>query len=262
MSKLEKIRESVAKAQQIQDESTGAFRKFQDEVRNEQTAIRLNQEYSAKGKANLIEALMSRKTIELMKGSREMQSEFKKHLSDAKKAAESIVHAKTPAVDSEKMERFTKRFKEVTTEIELASSPRRGKEILEQFLNTIDEPGLAVVVKESFGAVIKPILAEAGTDAAKFKHDLAKSFEDLKTRALDPEATEAMQIVEYADAALNSKFFSSIVEQKVQENFGKVAHTYLNTPDQFFETFKEADKPVSRFRTVEEIMQEEAAKEV
>jgi len=262
MAKIEKVRDLVTKAQQLQDDTTRAYRLFQDDFRKEQSDIKNNEEYSAKGKQKLVDSLKNRSTIEFLKGARQQQTAFKGFLKDAKKEAEAIIHAKSPAVDAEKMDRFIKRFKEVKTEIVLASSPRRGKEILQEFLGSIDEPGLAVVVKEEYGDVIKPILAEAGADAAKFKHDLMGSFEGLKIRSMDPEALEAINLAEYADAAMNTKFYNPIVEQNVQQNLGKLAHMYMYNPDEYFETFPEDEKPASPFPSVEEIMEKEAAKEL
>jgi hypothetical protein len=258
--KIEKVRDLVTKAQQLQDDTTRAYRLFQDDFKKKQSEIKLNEEYSTKGKEKLVESLKNRSTIEFLKGARQQQTAFKGYLKDAKKEAEAIIHAKSPTVDAEKMDRFNKRFKEVKTEILLASSPRRGKEILQEFLGSIDEQGLAVVVKEEFGDLIQPILSSAGADAAKFKHDLAKSFEDLKARSMDQEALEAIKLAEYAEASLNTKFYSPLVEQNVQQNLGKLAHMYMYNPDEYFETFPDDDKPVSRFRTVEEIMEEEDAK--
>ncbi|MFB3160434.1 hypothetical protein ABLO26_03565 [Neobacillus sp. 179-J 1A1 HS] len=260
--KIEKVRELVTKSQQLQDDSTRMYRLFQDDLKREQAEIKNNEEYSSKGKQKLVESLKSRKTIEFLKGSREMQMAYRNSLKDAKKEAESIIYAKTPQVDSDKLERFKNRFKEVKTEILLAPSSRRGKEILQEFLGSVDERGLAAVVKEEFGDIIQPILAGAGADAPKFRHDLAKSFEDIKTRSLDPEAIEAMRLAEYAEAALSAKFYSPLVEENVQQNLGKLAHMYMHNPDEYFETFPEDEKPESNLKTVEEILAEEDAKKL
>jgi hypothetical protein len=260
MSRVKKVRETVEKAQELQDQITGVYRRWQDDLQSEIAKIKMNYEYTSKGKEKLIDSLKSRKTIEFLKGARQQQTEFRKYLSDAKKEAEAIVYANTPAVDSEKMNRFTNRFKEVKTEILLATSARRGKEILQDFLVSVDEQGLAAVVKEDFGEIIQPILANAGADAQKFRHDLSKSFEDLKMRSLDPEAIEAMNLAEYAEAQINSKFYSPMVEQNVQQNLGQVAYAYMYNPDEYFEKFPEADKPISHLRTVKEVLEAEEAK--
>jgi hypothetical protein len=260
LSRVQKVKDKLEKAHQMQDEITGVYRRWQDDLQSQITQIKMNDEYTSKGKDKLIESLKARKTTEFLKGARQQQSEFRKHLSEAKKEAEAVIYASTPAVDAEKMNRFSGRFNEIKTEIKLATSPRRGKEILQNFLDNVDEQGLAILVKSEFGEIIDPILSGAGADVQKFKHDLAKSFEDLKVRSLDPEAVEAMNLAEYAEAALNSKFYSPIVEQNVQQNLGKLAHTYMNNPDEYFEKFPETDKPVSQLRTTQEIIEEEEAK--
>jgi hypothetical protein len=247
MSKIEKLKDIVTKAQQLQDDTTRMYRLFQDDFHNEKAKINSNEEYSEKGKAKLIESLKARKSVEFLKGARQQKTAFNKYLNDAKKEAESIIYGKSPKVDADKLDRFTSRFKEVKTEILLASSPRRGKEILEQFLGTIDEQGLAMVVKGEFGEVIQPILAEAGSDVMKYRNDLNKAFEDLKTRSMDPDAIEAMRLADYADTALNTKYFSPIVEQNVLQNFGRLAQSYMERPDEYFQEFPEDNKPASPF---------------
>jgi hypothetical protein len=262
LSRVQKVKDKLEKAHQIQDSTTHLYRVWQDQLRSDIANIKNNEEYSAKGKEKLVESLKSRKTIEFLKGARQQQSEFRKYMSEAKKESEAIIYAKTPAVDSEKMDRFTKRFGEVKTEIKLATSARRGKEILQEFLGSIDEQGLAVIVKEGYGDLIQPILDGAGGDLQRYKNDLGKSFEQVKTRALDPEAVEAFQVVDYVEAALNSKFYSPMVEQNVQQTLGKLAATYMEKPDEYFETFAEIDKPQSHLRSIIDVLEEEDAKKL
>src|SRR4051812_12611620 len=99
MSRIEKVRDLVTKAQQLQDDTTRAYRLFQDDFRKKQSEIKLNEEYSAKGKEKLVDSLKTRSTIEFLKGARQQQTAFKGYLKDAKKEAEAIIHAKSPAVD-------------------------------------------------------------------------------------------------------------------------------------------------------------------
>ncbi|WP_223592756.1 hypothetical protein [Neobacillus bataviensis] len=262
MSKIEKIKSLVGKAQELQQDTTRMYRLFQEDIIQKQSQIKLNDEYTEKGKQKLIESLKARKTVEFLKSARHLQTEFKKNLTAAKKEAESIVYGKIPQVDPDKMERFKNRFNEVKTEILLASSARRKKDILEEFLGNVDEPGLAVVVKNEFDEVIKPILDEAGTDGMKFRNDLNRAFEDLKVRSMDPEAIEAIQIIEYTDAVMNSRYFSPMVEQNVQQVLGRTAHMYMERPDEYFEQNPEEDTPESPFRSIQEIEEEEEAKKL
>jgi hypothetical protein len=259
MSKIENIRDLVRKAQELQDDSTRAYRVFQQEVQSELGQIKMNEEYSRKGKEKMTDLLKNRKTIEFLKGANEMKSTFRKYLSDAKRDADAIVYSQAPKVDADKMDRFQKRLNEVKTEI-LLSAPKQGQAVLRQLLSEVDEQGIAMIVKNEFAGLIQPILANAGTDAAKIKHDLLNDFEALKARSMDEDAAEAMRLADYAEAALNARFFNSIVESNVQQNLGKLAHMYMEKPEEYFETFPEDAKRDSHLKTVEQIVAEEDAK--
>lgn len=261
MKTIAQINESIEKAQQVQQDATGLYRAFQDKYKQKENEIKLNKDYSDTGKLRLIESHQGRKTIELMQLARSQKQLFNTYLSQAKKDAESIINAKTPKVDSAKQEKFDKRLKEVKTEI-LLSSARKGKEILTNFLETVDEQAFANQVKGEFAELITPILSDAQGDAGKYRNELFQVFEDVKMRSMDPEAGEAMNIIEYTDAAMGGRFFNFIVEEKVGEHLGKLAQMYINKPEEYFVEFPFDDKtPLPEgMRTVEEIMEEEDAK--
>jgi ribosomal protein L7/L12 len=259
MKTIEQIRELVDKARKVQNDSIGLYRSFQDTYKQEQAKIMQNNDYTREGKQKLIASLQKRKTIELLKLARSQRNLFDSYLKEAKQAAESIIYAKTPKVDPEKEERFNKRLQEVKTEIML-SNPKTGKEILAKFLETIDEQAFAAKIKDDFVNIIQPILANAGQEAGKYRYELLQIFEETKTRSMHPEAKEAMQIVEYVDAAMNGSFFIPLVEEKVKEHFGETAAKYINKPDEYFEEHPEDDKPLTNLRTTEEILEEEEAK--
>lgn len=261
MKTIAEIRESIEKAQQVQQDSTGLYRVFQESYKQKENEIQLNKDYTPQGKIKLIESHQARKTIELMQLARSQKQLFDMYLNTAKKDAESIIYSKTPKVEQDKQERFDKRLKEVKTEI-LLSSAKQGKDILTDFLKTVDEQAFANQVKGEFADLITPILADAQGDAGKYRNELFQVFEGVKARSLDPEAGEAMKIAEYADSAMGGRFFNFLVEEKAGEHLGKLAQMYINKPEQYFVDFPDDDKkPLpAGMRTVEEILEEEDAK--
>ena len=261
MKSLKEIKELVEKARSLQEESTGLYRVFQEDYRKEKTSIEMNKDYSQEGKRKLVESLQKRKTVELLQGARNLKNLHSKYLSEAKDAAQNIVHAKTPDVDPVKEERFLKRLGEVKTEI-LLSNAKKGKEILTEFLNTVDEQAFAGKIKDEFSTLIQPILSDGGQDTAKFRRELFDVFEDVKNRSMHPEAREAMEIAEFAEASIKSRFFIPLVEEKATEHLGKEAGLFINKPDEFFEKYPDADikLPPNGIKTIEQIMEEEEAK--
>lgn len=261
MKTLKEIRELLDKAHQLRNDSTGTYRKFQDEFLQAKREIENSKDYTTDGKRKLIESLQRRKTVELLQGARNMRNEFAKHLTEAKQAADAIAFAKAPKVDPVKAERFEKRLAEVKTEI-LLSNAKRGKEKLTDFLNSIDEQQFAETVKAEFGTLIQPILEGAGNDGAKYRHELLETFEAVKEQAMHPEAKEAMDIVQFADSMIEGRFFIPLVEEKAQEHFSKEAGFFINRPDDFFAAYPDEDgRPIPpNMKTVEQIIEEEEAK--
>jgi len=262
MSKIKQIRGLLDKARELQQVSTGDYRAFQDRYYQERNKITENHDYSPEGKTKLRQSLKKRTTIELLQVSREYRQLYDGYLKDARKQALDLIYAKTPKVDAEVLERFSRDYRELKTAVML-SNPKKGKEMLEEFLGKINEPGLVEIVKEEFAEVIQPILSGVdGMDAEKYRRELIKTFDDLKVRSMDPEALDAMRVVEYADAALKSKFFNLAVENAVGENIGADAKQYLHSPDKYFAINPDDDKPVTNtgLKTVEQIIEEEAAK--
>lgn len=263
MSKVKQIRELVAQAQELQQNSTGDYLAFRTDFIEKVKEIRENRDYSDAGKQKLIDRLKHSKKVEFLQASRSYRKKYDELLSTAKKQALDVIYSKTPKVEDEVLERFKRDFAELKTEIML-SNAKKGKEILEGFLQKINEPGLAEIVKSEFAEVIQPIL-NGVTDAqesAKYKHELLKAFEETKIRSMDPEALEAMKVAEYADAAINGKFFNLAVENAVGADLDADAKRYIHQPDEYFKINPDDDKPISGTRTIDDIFAEEEAKKL
>ncbi|PGS55099.1 hypothetical protein [Bacillus sp. AFS041924] len=259
MKTIEQIKELVTKAQDLQHNSTKEYRVLQDAFNLKKSEIQLNRDYTLEGKKKLTDSLRSKKTIELMQLSRNQSKMFKELLNEAKKEAENIVHSKSPKVDPVKEERFKQRLAEVKTEV-LLSDAKKGKQILSDFLKTVDEQAFASEIKNEFSALVGPILADAGQDAREYRIDLSKMFEEVKVRSMSPEALEAMRIAEYAGAAIGNDFFLPIVVEKSGENLGELASKFVNKPEQYFELFPEDAKyNPNGLKTMEEINEERDA---
>jgi hypothetical protein len=263
MTNINDIRKVLNEAVEIKSSSTRLFREFNDGYQAKRISIQQNRDYTQQGKAKLLQSARKRELSTLMKRARASQQEFHAKLKQAKEEANAIVYAHAPKVDPVKQERFSKRLAEVKTQIAL-SDARKGQRLFKEFLTEIDEQAFAEQVKNDFSTLVQPILNDIeGADAeqvAKVRHELFDAFEDVRTKSRLPEAGDAQNVVEAADALLDGKFFESVVETKVGDLFGPTAKMFINEPDAYFELYPEEDKPESSMRTVEEILEEEDAK--
>lgn len=261
MKTIKEIRELIDKAHSLQNDPTGLYRAFQDDFLKEKYKIENNKDYTSEGKLKLMESLQKRKTVELLQGARNLRDLHASYLKEAKKESENLIYSKTPKVDPVKEERFLKRLAEVKTEI-LLSNAKKGKEILTDFLNTVDEQAFAAKIKDDFSSLIQPILETAGQDTVKYRHDLLNVFEDVKERSMHPDAKDAMNIAQLADSMIEGRFFIPLVEEKAAEHISREAGHYMNKPQEFFEAYPEEDvKPTPPgMKTVEQIVEEEEAK--
>jgi hypothetical protein len=254
MKNIEQIRELTNKAHELKNGSTGLYRSFQEKYRAKRSEINANRDYTPSGKVKLVEALQKRQTTDLMKLARSQHSLYLDYLKQAKKHAEELVHAKAPAVDPVVQDRFDKRLREFKTELML-TNPQRGAQLLKDFVRSVDDQALAAQVKDKFAEIISPILNDSN------KPEIAGLFDDVKSRAQNPETVEAQGLVDFADSMIQSKFFDQLVEEAAGNDLGDAAKMFLNQSDAYFEIYpEEEEKAQSDLKTVEDVMLEEEAK--
>lgn len=251
MANLDAIKEKLGQAHEIQHASTGVYRQWRDKYNEEVSKISANRDLSADGKYKMKELLKKRKTVELMKLSRQQIDEYRKVLSEASKEADKIANAKPAEVDPVKAERFEKSFGELKTAVMLAT-PEKAISILNEFIDATDEPALVDRIRAEFAAVVAPVIAQARPEQKQNLNDL---FEHTRRKAKGPEAIEAEQLKATAEAMQNSGFFGLSVIKAVME-ISKEASDYVNKPETFFEKYPEAEKMNTALRSQEEVITE------
>jgi hypothetical protein len=253
MKSVKDIRELTNKAYEVKHSNTGLYSALQQEFRAKKVEIERNRDYTPQGRQKLIQSLEKKYTTKLMHLSRAQRGLFDKYLKEAKKEAEDLIHSKAPKVDPIKQERFEKRLGEFKTELMLAN-PKRGTQLLKDFIRSIDEQAFASRVKDEFSTIISPILNNES------KPEIAAMFEDVRTKSQNPETAEAQSLLEFTEGMMNGRFFDQLVEEKAGENLGDAAKTFVNDPDSYFEIYPEEDKPQTDLKTVEEVIEESNAK--
>ncbi|WP_404459462.1 hypothetical protein [Sutcliffiella horikoshii] len=259
---IENIRKQIQEADKLRTDLASNYRlQFREPLRNQISEIRGNRDYTPSGKDKLIEAARKRESRKLLQFAQRQRQQYAELLQKARKEAEAVVHANTPAVDAELEQRFSKRLREVKTEIML-SDAKKGKQLLTEFLaETGDKPAFAAKVKDEYAELIQPIINSAGQDLPKYRAELFHMFEDVKVKSRIPEAGEAQDLFEMADAMLQAKFFDQAMENVVGADYGQEAKVYVNDPDKYFELYPTDAEEVPKLKTKPEIFAEYEAKQ-
>lgn len=251
MANVQSIKEKIDKAHELQNASTGVYRKWKETYNAEVSKIRSNRNLTEEGKFKLKERMTERKTVELMQLSKKQIEEYRKILSEAYKEADRIANAKPKTADPVKAERFEKSFGEVKISILLAS-PEKAIKILQEFVDATDEPALVDRIRAEFAAVVAPVIAQAKPEQ---KHKLNDLFDFTRYKAKGPEVIEAEQLMQTAEALRNSRFYELAVGDSVLE-VHKEAQRYLNQPDEFFEKYPGTETLNTSLRSQEEVIAE------
>lgn len=234
MSK-QKAQESIVRAHELRHDNTRFYREFNDKVRGEISAVRSDRNLSAEGQAAKVSEIKEKRGKELLQEIYKRRHEFRQHLAEAKKHAESVIYAKISKPDATKLERFEEVFRVLKTEVMLAVNSKTAAAKLTQFIGGIDDPYLAHKVSEQFGELSGSILAiTAPEEAMKMRHELSQHFSGLTAKYESPDATAARDTLETASAMDQSAFFIDPVRQSVNETLGVRYGSFINNTDDYF----------------------------
>jgi hypothetical protein len=243
MANIEKARQHYQKAREIEFDSTRFFREFQDKVRQEIADIRLDRDLSEQGKFRKTEELKKKRGLEFLQKAHVRKKEYLAELAKAQKEADAIVFAALKKPDATKLERFEKDLRALKTELLLTHRADLAFRKLDEFVKRIDDAYLADMVREQFQDLAMPIIAVAGGEAAKYRLQLAQTFDKLKGDFESEAVKEARQILETSKTLTeHARLFDPIVEQKAVELFGHEHGQFVNRTDEYF-TKNEHEKP-------------------
>lgn len=234
MSKITEIREHIEKAHEIRESATGNYRKSLDSFRSGKALINRLFPGSGSKQANSVFDRKSRR--ELFREIQATTKSYRDALSAAKKQAEDLIHAAAPAPDSEIVDRFERRLADLRTELLLTASPETATQRLRSFIAGIDNPYFANRIRQEYVQLAAPIIESAGSQAGRFKQELSGAFMALKEAALTPEARQAVELHESAEALLQSCIYPQIVKDTISQTLGWKAASFVDTPDYYFTT--------------------------
>lgn len=244
MANIEKVRQHFQKAREIEFDSTRFYREFQDSVRQEIAEIRQDRDLSEQGKFRKTEELKKKRGLEFLQKAHVRKQEYLAELAKAQKEADAVVFAALKKPDQTKLERFEKDLRALRTELLLTHRADLAFRKLDEFVKRIDDAYLADMVREQFQDLAMPIISVAGGgEAAKYRLQLAQTFDKLKSD-FEPEAVkEARQILEMSKSSSESaRLFNPIVEEKAVELFGREHGLFVNRTDEYFAK-NEHEKP-------------------
>jgi hypothetical protein len=232
MSQIKEIKDFIDKANEVQMGIAAKYRGIQDSIVMGKARID-KAELSDEAWKMMRDTFDKRMARELMHFSRDQKQQYHDNAQQAKKLSEQLIHAAVPKPDQEKLSRFERRLADIKTEI-LLSTPKKGHELLRDFIAGLDEPFFAEQVRTQYGELVTPILSAAGPDAARFKLELSHAFSQVKDITLTPEAREAIRLLESSDAILQSGVFGYAVQAAAAEHLGPRVSDYINQPETWF----------------------------
>lgn len=241
------IKELIDKAHTTRSEATGVYRAWRQKYDEEAGKIRASRELTPEGKEKMIAALNKRKEVEVLKLADSQVGLYRKYLDDAYKAADKIAYAKLPGVDAQKAERWEKQYGEMKTQVMLAN-PQKALQMISDFVAATDEQALVDRVRHEYSQIIAPVIGQAD---APTRYKFSDLFEETKTKALGPEAVEALRVMESAEGMRNGRFWSGIVA----DNVGAViptAQRHLENPEAYFAANPAAANVDTTLRSMEE----------
>jgi hypothetical protein len=232
MSKINEIKGFIDKANEIQMGIATKYRSFQDAFVYGKSSIDKAKLPDETWKM-MHETFHKRMARELMHFAREQKQQYHDNATQAKRLAEQLIHAAAPKPDQEKLSRFELRLADLKTEITL-STPKKGYELLRDFITGIDEPYFAEQVRAQYRELVTPILSAAGPDETRYKLELSSAFSSVKDANLTPEAREAVGLLESSEAILSSGVFGYAVKAAAAEHIGPRVSDYINDPETWF----------------------------
>jgi hypothetical protein len=232
MKKIADIADLIERAHDIRNTRAGAYRAFQDSYSSGQA--RIHKSGLSRVNRNAEDIYERQQLRQLFRDIQSTTKSYKEALSAAKKQAEDVIHAAAPAPDREIVDRFERRLADLRTEILITPTPERASERLRDFIAGIDDPYFATRIRQEYAQLATPIIEAAGNNAARFKLELSGAFEQLKETALTPEARQAVELHENAEALLQSRIYPMIVQDRISGTFGWKVSALISDPDAFF----------------------------
>jgi predicted HD phosphohydrolase len=230
------MKEHIQKVYDIIQGSTGTYRVFQQQLRDEIQKVQRDPKFSEHGREYLIKELKKDKEQELIDLAKMMKKGIREELASAKMKAEKIINAPMKKPNDATIERFRKQLGELKTTIALTPNPARAKQALMEFTGGIEDPYLAEMVREDFGNLIVPIVSGmGGQERGRAQLELQEVFRKLKDDYKSEEYRQAEEILQSAEALEKSDMFDSLVVQVVRTDLGSLAALSINNPDNYDE---------------------------
>ncbi|MFD2615726.1 hypothetical protein, partial [Paenibacillus gansuensis] len=166
------------------------------------------------------------------------KQEMLANIRKAIKEADAVVYAAATKPDATKLSRFEAELRDLKTQLMLTTSAQSGFAKLNGFIQRLDDPYLANLVREQYADIAMPIVSLAGgADSAKYRLQLSQAYDGLKSKFETDEVREAREILETAKSIEEDPklYPPGIVQEAATIAFGREQSVFMNNTDAYFE---------------------------
>ncbi|MFC5650911.1 hypothetical protein ACFPYJ_17685 [Paenibacillus solisilvae] len=236
MSKLQSAKGYFQKAREIQESGTKLMLEYRQQYVAASGEINSNKNLSEAGKFEAKKEVKRKLGVEFLQKSHTRKQEFLVNIKKAIRDADSVVYGTVKRPDDEKVRRFEADFRALKTELTFSPTAKRSFEKLTAFVDRIDDPYLAGIVRDQFGDITSGILA--APEGVQLKLQLARMFEGLKTNHETDEIREAREILEVAKANEErpTLYTAGVVHETAVDIFGAEYGRFIDKTEVFFES--------------------------
>ncbi|MGF6951006.1 hypothetical protein QF028_003511 [Neobacillus sp. B4I6] len=260
MSKVQKAKELVFKAQELRGNRAVFLRDIAGPLRKQISQINLDNNLSPSGRIAKVKELKEAETKKFMQQIALRKQAYTQYLTNAKKLAKETIEKSFVSADDATRAKFNREFAELKFKMALKDEKGSFNEI-QSFVNKTPDPAYASLLLENFHELAGKF------NTGEFKIGLSKTYDRLKADHTPEEVAEAFDVIETVDGSINNKMFTILqpgdnpaanVEYSViAELFTTDAVRYYQNPEIYFE---KNDEPMPMFVDPEEVVEKQKSK--
>jgi hypothetical protein len=243
MSKIKTAKELVSKAMELRGSRAAFLRGVAEPIRGEIQKIRYDSSLTPSGRSEKIIALKEAETKNFMRQIALRKQEYQHHLNKAMKIAKETIEESFVSADAVTRAKFQRDFSELKFKISLKNEKDALGEI-KAFVDKTPNPAYASLIMENFHEITGKF------NAGELKLELSKTYDRLKTDFTPAEVSEAFDVIDQVEGAINNKMFTMMMPgdnpelnpeyNVISEVFLVDAARYYQDPEFYFQLHKEA----------------------
>ncbi|WP_342428432.1 hypothetical protein [Paenibacillus sp. FSL L8-0158] len=266
-----KAKASLQRAREIEQSSTGMMLEYKRKLSAELSQIESDRRLTEEGKQEVKAEAKQNYAIEFLQKTHTMRQKYVANIKKTIQEAEKVIYTPPRKPDATKLGRFEDAFRSLKTELMFATSQKSAFDKLRGFIEKLDDPYLAKLVRDDFAELTTKVLAtpgdgnsQKGTGAAavttSVRRELGEMYDGLMRPFQSEDFRGASEVLEIAQMLVEDSRIhrSVIVNSAAEETFGADYARYINDTDSFFVKHPEytpepfVDEEGDRIRQTEE----------